>query len=234
MQTSFFIFRLPENTFIIQSIIMKKIITYPLLLLTFSTLLAACASNNASQGCTSAPAGQYCIQKGDTLTRIGQRFRVSVAELKRWNNLPNDNIHAGSLLIIKAPTGTSSKTITTGNFNLQWPVKGNVISNYSSTNRGIDIAAERGTLVHAAADGTVIYADNNIRNYGNLILIRHNSTTITAYANNQTILIPLNAKVKAGQIIAEVGDTGRTDGRSALHFELRVNGKHVNPMSYLK
>ncbi len=213
-----------------------------ILLITTATLLAACGSSGNSNGrraCTNAPAGQYCIQSGDTLTRISQRFRVSVADLRRWNQLPDDTIHVGDKLIIRAPNSSSANNkITVGNsssaFRIQMPVKGTLIQGYSAANKGIDIAAERGALVHAAADGTVIYAGSSIPQYGKMLLIRHSNTTITAYANNANLLVPLNARVKAGQIIAEVGDSGRNDGRTALHFELRVNGKHVNPMNYLR
>lgn len=214
-----------------------------ILFITTTALLAACAGNspnsNGRRACTNAPVGQYCIQSGDTLTRIAQRFRVSVAELRHWNNLPDDTIHVGDKLIIRNPSQAHSNSkITVGNSNnslrLQMPVKGSLLKSYSEANKGIDIAAPRGTLVHAAADGVVIYAGSSIAQYGKMLLIRHNNTTITAYANNANLLVPMDAKIKAGQIIAEVGDTGRTDGKTALHFELRVNGKHVNPMNYFR
>lgn len=201
------------------------------------TLLAACGgtgSSNSRRACTHAPVGQYCIQSGDTLTRIAQRFRVSVADLRAWNRLSDDTIHVGDKLIIRAPNGTRANQQNSSGFKLQMPIKGKIIQSYSAQNRGIDIAAPRGTLVHAAADGVVIYSGNSIPQYGKMLLIRHSNTTITAYANNENLLVPINARVKAGQIIAEVGDSGRRDGRTALHFELRVNGKHVNPMTYLR
>lgn len=226
-------------------------IKHSFLALTIIALMSACASNSTTTfTCRNAPAGQYCIQKGDTLTRIAQRFRVSVADLQRWNNLSDDTIHAGQSLIVKSPEVKSpSSKITVGNanqttnqvgnnqFSLQMPIQsGTIITPYSPENKGIDIGAERGTLVYASADGVVMHAnhDANMPEYGKLLLIRHNNTTITAYANNQNILVPEGARVKMGQIIAEVGDTGRKDGRTALHFELRVNGKPVNPMNHMR
>lgn len=200
------------------------------------TILAACASNNKKQPrpCTNAPAGQYCIRPGDNLTRLSQRFNVSIADLRSWNNLPNDIIHVGNKLIIR-PNSTSTKTsIKKTALSFQMPVNGYIIKNYTNMTKGIDIAAPRGTLVCAAADGTVIYAGSNIASYGKMLLIRHNATTITAYANNENLLVPINAKVKTGQIIAEVGDSGRRDGKTALHFEIRINGKHTNPMNYIR
>lgn len=139
--------------------------------------------------------------------------------------------------MVRASQAGKARTQATslgGGLKLQMPVRGRVVQGYSAQNRGIDIAAERGTLVHAAADGVVIYSGSSIAQYGKMLLIRHNPTTITAYANNENLLVPVNARVKTGQIIAEVGDSGRRDGRTALHFELRVNGKHVNPMTYLQ
>lgn len=206
------------------------------ILLTTTALLAACAGDgNSRRPCTNPPAGQYCIQTGDTLTRISQRFRVNVADLRRWNHLSSDTIHVGDKLIIRPPHNHKIAPNNAGKtFSLQMPVKGKIIQNYSSTSKGIDIAAERGTLVHAAADGVVIYSGSTVPHYGKMLLIRHSNTTITAYANNENLLVPMDARVKAGQIIADVGDSGRRDGRTALHFELRVNGKHVNPTHYFK
>lgn len=214
---------------------MKK---WSLMMLCSALLLSACGggSYQVSQACRHVPAGYYCVQSGDNLLRLSQRFRVSVAELRAWNRLTSDTIHVGDSLIIRPPKTIKNKTQATNknSFKLQMPIRGKIIQSYTAQNRGIDIAAERGTLVHAAADGVVIYSGNSIPKYGKMLLIRHSNTTITAYANNENLLVPMNAKVKAGQIIAEVGDSGRSDGRTALHFELRVNGKHVNPMAYLQ
>ncbi|WP_413462795.1 murein hydrolase activator EnvC family protein [Kingella kingae] len=110
---------------------------------------------------------------------------------------------------------------------------GTIIQSYSDSTRSIQIAAPQGSNVLAAADGMVIYAGEGLRGYGKLMLIQHSNQLITAYAHNQTLLVGKNARVKRGQPVATVGNTARADGRSALHFEVRLNGKAVNPAPYL-
>jgi lipoprotein NlpD len=115
-----------------------------------------------------------------------------------------------------------------------WPAEGAVIGRYSSNsslNKGIDIAGDLGQPVLAASDGTVVYAGSGLRGYGELLIIKHSDTYVSAYGHNRRLLVREGQKVKAGQVIAEMGSTG-TD-RVKLHFEIRRNGKPVNPLSYL-
>ncbi|QBY06216.1 LysM peptidoglycan-binding domain-containing protein [Thalassotalea sp. HSM 43] len=115
-----------------------------------------------------------------------------------------------------------------------WPVKGPVISNFSSAekgNQGIDIAGKKGQPVKAAADGLIVYSGSALRGYGNLIIIKHNDDYLSAYAHNDELLVKEQETVKAGSVIARMGNTG-TD-RTMLHFEIRFRGKSVNPMRYL-
>lgn len=203
------------------------------------TALAACSSSGSKKSttkvCKGIASNQHCVQSGDTLTRLAQRYKVSVNDLRAWNNLRGDTIHIGQVLIVRGGNVASyNAPRPSGAIALRMPVQGVVIAPYSPQNKGLDIAAPRGTLVTAAADGTVIYAGQGVRGYGKLLLIRHSPTTITAYAHNDNLLVAEKANVRAGQIIASVGDSGRTDGRTALHFELRINGKHVNPAAYLR
>ncbi|WP_374376186.1 peptidoglycan DD-metalloendopeptidase family protein [Dongia sp.] len=118
-----------------------------------------------------------------------------------------------------------------------WPVQGKVIAKYGATadglrNDGINIAAPAGAPVMAAADGTVAYAGNQLRGFGNLILVRHSNGLITAYAHNQSLLVEKGAKVKRGDVIARVGSTGSVD-KPQLHFEIRKGEEAVDPMKYL-
>lgn len=203
------------------------------------TALAACSSSGGKKSttkvCKGIASNQHCVQSGDTLTRLAQRYKVSVNDLRAWNNLRGDTIHIGQVLIVRGGKVASYNAPTpSGAIALRMPVQGTIIAQYSAQNKGLDIAAPRGTLVTAAADGTVIYAGQGVRGYGKLLLIRHSPTTITAYAHNDNLLVAEKTQVRAGQIIASVGDTGRVDGRTALHFELRINGKHVNPAAYLR
>ncbi len=113
-----------------------------------------------------------------------------------------------------------------------WPAKGPVLEPFSETkNKGIDIAGKAGDPVFAAADGTVVYARYELRGYGNLVIIKHNSTYLTAYAHNQALLVKEQQVVKRGQRIAEMGQSD--SDRVKLHFEVRRQGKPVDPTKML-
>lgn len=115
-----------------------------------------------------------------------------------------------------------------------WPASGAVVATYSSNtslNKGIDIAGKLGQPIMATADGSVVYAGSGLRGYGELIIIKHNDTFISAYGHNRRLLVKEGQAVKAGQQIAEMGSTG-TD-RVKLHFEIRRQGKPVDPLQYL-
>ena len=112
-----------------------------------------------------------------------------------------------------------------------WPVKGKVIAPFTESSKGVDIAGKKGTPVRAAAAGRVIYADHNLRGYGNLIIIRHNDTWLSAYAHNDKLLVKEQDEVKKGQKIAEMGSSD-TD-QVKLHFEIRRQGKPVDPQKFL-
>ena len=119
-----------------------------------------------------------------------------------------------------------------GNFILVWPVHGPVVSRFDKTrNKGIDIGGVPGEPVRAAAGGRVVYAGNGLRGYGNLLIIKDNSTFLTAYAHNRVLLVKEGDPVVQGQEIAEMGNTD--SDRVALHFELRREGQPVNPLGYL-
>lgn len=112
-----------------------------------------------------------------------------------------------------------------------WPASGPVVGAFSSSNKGINIAGHRGDPIVATAAGKVVYSGHGLRGYGNLIIIKHNSMFLTAYAHNDTALVKSGDWVTAGQKIAEMGNTGAQ--RVMLHFEIRRNGKPVNPIIYL-
>ncbi|NVK55186.1 MAG: peptidoglycan DD-metalloendopeptidase family protein [Alteromonadaceae bacterium] len=115
-----------------------------------------------------------------------------------------------------------------------WPAEGRVEltnSNEEATKTGLDIYAQHGNPVNAAAAGKVVYAGNALRGYGNLIIIKHTDSFLSAYAHNSQISVKEREWVNAGQQIAEMGDTGTTSVK--LHFEIRYRGKAVEPMKYL-
>jgi murein DD-endopeptidase MepM/ murein hydrolase activator NlpD len=118
-----------------------------------------------------------------------------------------------------------------------WPVKGQVISNFGPkkgglNNDGINIAAPAGTSVIAADNGVVAYAGNELRGFGNLLLIRHADGWVTAYAHNEKLLVKRGEKVKRGQAIAQIGSTGNVSAPQ-LHFEIRKGTDPVDPLRYL-
>ncbi len=116
-----------------------------------------------------------------------------------------------------------------------WPTSGPLIGGFDEAKgKGIDIGGASGDAVVAAADGRVIWAaagEGTMRHYGNLIIVQHNKTYLTAYANNSTLLVKEDQRIKKGQKIAEMGNSG-TD-RVKLHFELRRMGVAVDPIKYL-
>ncbi|NBO76883.1 MAG: peptidase, partial [Betaproteobacteria bacterium] len=113
-----------------------------------------------------------------------------------------------------------------------WPAAGPVLQGFDEQrNKGVDIGGKAGDAVLAAADGRVVYAGSALRGYGNLVILKHNSTFLSAYAHNQTLLVKEDQVVKRGQRIAEMGSTDAE--RVQLHFEIRRDGKPVDPARYL-
>jgi murein DD-endopeptidase MepM/ murein hydrolase activator NlpD len=119
----------------------------------------------------------------------------------------------------------------------RWPVKGRIISEFGARpdgghNDGIDVAVPQGTSVKAAENGVVAYAGNELKGYGNLVLIRHANNWVSAYANNEQILVRRGDKVNRGQTIAKAGATGSVS-QPQVHFELRKGSRPVDPTKYM-
>ena len=208
------------------------------------------------------PPGYYRVKKGDTLARIALDHGQAPRDVVQWNKTANPSfnpnvIEVGDLIMVKAPAGTKptkvaekkpaadkadsvastpesakNDVVAEPGIRLSWPAKGKVTGEFSETNKGIDIAGKVGEPVLAASDGKVVYAGNSLRGYGNLVIVKHDNTYLTAYAHNSKLLVKEGDAVRKGQKIAEMGDTDTTAAK--LHFELRVNGKPVNPTPYLQ
>lgn len=136
---------------------------------------------------------------------------------------------------LRSQTGSASASAGGG---FLWPVEGRIISDFGAKgggrfNDGINIAAPTGTAVRAADDGVVAYAGNELRGFGNMLLIKHPGGWVTAYAHNQELLVRRGEGVGRGQVIARVGSTGGVD-QPQLHFELRKGKKAVDPLDYLR
>ena len=205
-------------------------------------LLAACSSSGTAQQARCSPAkGFYCVKAGDNLYRIGLRFGVSVNQLKSWNSLRGDRMVVGQKL--RVSRGAAARSTATAYAlapapvvppsALQMPAHGRIVREFGGGNRGVDIAGEAGAPVLAAAAGQVVYIGTEVRGYPNLILIRHNAALFTAYSNNAGVLVGNNARVEAGQQIATMSSSFQSN-EGVLHFEVRENGKAVNPRNYLR
>ena len=153
------------------------------------------------------------------------------------------------------PTNTTARTITPANDNpvsekdkpdttaassmptFRWPVRGRVITGFGpkpsgQQNDGINVAVPEGTPVKAAEDGVVAYAGNELKTYGNLVLVRHANGYVTAYAHASEILVKRDEPIKRGQVIAKSGQTGNVTSPQ-LHFEIRKGSNPVDPLQFL-
>jgi murein DD-endopeptidase MepM/ murein hydrolase activator NlpD len=196
--------------------------------------------------------GGYRIRPGDTLSGLANRFDVAMSELAAINRLdPPYRLEIGQHLRVpeasvvqvavrseprSTPHATDGPPPLSGEGFL-WPVNGKLIGGFGETKdgqirAGIDIAARKGTPVLASEDGVVVYADDGIRGYGKLVLIRHDEDYITTYAHNSALLVEVGAKVRRGQVIARVGDSGDVED-SQLHFELRKGRQPIDPETVL-
>ncbi|MCW9012808.1 MAG: LysM peptidoglycan-binding domain-containing protein [Gammaproteobacteria bacterium] len=200
------------------------------------------------------------VSKGDTLYSIAQQQGLTPQQLARWNALKSPyRLYPGQTLVLKPPLASlgSRSTIVEPrpvvSVNIpapvskprvkplpqkvktwQWPATGKLVKTFSTkdpSRKGIRIAGNRGQAVMAAARGKVVYSGNGLISYGNLVIIKHSGAYLSAYAYNRKLLVKEGDEVRAGQAIAQMGTTD--SGRARLHFEIRKNGKPVNPLKYL-
>ena len=213
--------------------------------------LSGCAGNS-SEGSYSGSV--YTVKRGDTLSRISRMTGTSVRDLARMNGIsPPYTIEVGQKLKVSgaassAKKSTASKTAKVvpssavpqsswppvGQRCWRWPASGKVVMTYTTSeggNKGIDIAGSRGQPVYAAGAGKVVYVGNQLRGYGNLVMIKHNEDYITAYAHNDKLLVNNGQSVKIGQKIATMGSSDADSVR--LHFQIRYRATAIDPLRYL-
>jgi murein DD-endopeptidase MepM/ murein hydrolase activator NlpD len=205
--------------------------------------------------------GVHIVQSGETLYSIARRYNVDSFAFADYNDLPAPfSIYAGQRLSIPA-AGSQPPAATPGveegpmvaslpamaqplpsppdqsDSGFIWPVDGKVVSTFGPKargrrNDGINIAAARGAPVRAVDNGVVAYAGNELRGFGNMVLIKHQGGWISTYAHNDRLLVGRGDRVRRGQVIARAGSTGRADGVQ-LHFELRKGTTPVDPLQHL-
>ena len=212
---------------------------------------------------TPKPGQSATVQRGDTLYRIATNNGISALDLAMWNNIRAPyTIYPGQRLRLYPGSGSSTasrstapatkpstRTTTTpakpastpapapatkAPFAWRWPTDGQLVGRYASgdpTRQGVDIAGNGGQPVRSAADGVVVYSGSGLVGYGELIIIKHNEQWLSAYGHNRARLVNEGQVVKSGQQIAEMGRSGAS--RDMLHFEIRYNGKPVDPLGYL-
>lgn len=132
--------------------------------------------------------------------------------------------------VAKEGAAAEEQKVTIDGVTWVWPAEGSILQAYTPSRKGISIGGDMGQPVVAAGQGTVLYA-SSVRGYGNLVIVKHSNTLLSAYAHNKTILVKEGQVVTQGQKIAEMGDSD-TD-RVKLHFEIRQQGKPVDPTKYL-
>ncbi len=225
------------------------------LLVVFFPLLAdGCAPRSMPAVPPQRTAGIFhSVKSGENLFRIGKAYGVPSAELAAINKIGDPSkIDVGQMIFIPGATRQLPVEIITpseavlghdrdgaGNGKIAprfiWPLFGPTVSSYgprgASFHDGIDISAPEGTPIRAVAEGEVIYSAQ-LGGYGNLIIIRHDGGLVSVYAHNRKNLVREGHTVGKGEIIGEVGSTGRVSGPH-LHFEVRKDNRTRDPMSYL-
>ena len=220
-----------------------------------SLLLLGCAGQPIANG------DFYTVRSGDTLYSLGRAFGQSHLDLVRWNKLADkDQIEVGQVLRIRPPVSVqraaheaapARKPAAVGrreaasdpqppeapvagelaSMHWQWPAHGRATAASGRNLKGIDIAGVAGQPVWASAAGKVTYAGHGIRGYGNLIIIKHSRSLLSVYAHNKSIMVTEGQSVNRGQQIAQMGQSDSNTVK--LYFEIRGNGKPINPLPLL-
>jgi lipoprotein NlpD len=205
----------------------------------------------------------YTVRTGDTLYSIAFKHGLDYRDVAHWNHIANPSrIYPGQRLALysskkSASLGSARKSTSAPArpapsgaakppapapppkpagppVDWRWPANGEIVGRFgdrSSVGKGIDIGGRLGDDVKAAADGRVVYTGSGLIGYGKLIIIKHNDTWLSAYGHNDALFVEQGADVRAGQRVATMGEgPGK---RPLLHFEIRLDGKPVDPLVYL-
>jgi lipoprotein NlpD len=194
----------------------------------------------------------HIVRKGETLFSIAWRYGKNTQDLARWNRLGNGSlIYPGQALKLTGPTSSRGRTSTPSATSRRetkplpsipagpppkwaWPTRGRVNVNFGAkpgTGTGVLINGKAGQPIYAAASGRVVYAGSGLIGYGQLIIVKHNDTYLSAYGYNASLLVKEGDQIRKGQKIATMGEGPERKPR--LHFEIRRNGEPVDPRRYL-
>ncbi len=208
-------------------------------------LLTACGSGASWQ----AKPEQHIVRKGETLSSIAWRYGKDPVDLARWNRLGDGSlIYPGQVIRLTPPSGASQRNASTQSGSRPslpsipaqpppawaWPTRGRIAVEFGGkpgSGTGVLIEGRTGQAVLAAAPGRVVYAGGGLIGYGELIILKHNDTYLSAYGHNAKLLVKEGQSVRKGQQIATMGEGPERKPR--LHFEIRRNGEPVNPRRYL-
>jgi len=222
--------------------------------LTLLLLLTACSPPEPASNRTLPPIPLggiwHRVRSGEHVADLARRYHVPASDIAEINGLERaEALKAGQQIFVPGATAPGSRRPAKPAASLPspaarralpflWPVRGGTVTSRfgrrgDAIHEGIDIAAPEGTAVLAGDDGTVIYSGSGVRGYGNLILMRHKDGFVTVYAHNRRNLVQEGASVSRGQVIAEVGHTGRASG-DHLHFEVRRGDRPVDPLKHVR
>jgi len=208
-------------------------------------IVAACGSGGGWQD----QPDQHIVRRGETLFSIAWRYGKDPADVARWNQLGDGSLIYPGQVIRLTPQSGSSRTGTSTQTRKKeplpkipaqpppawtWPTSGRINVEFGGkpgSGTGVLINGKAGQSIVAAASGRVVYAGGGLIGYGQLIILKHNDTYLSAYGHNAKLLVKEGQEVKKGQRIATMGEGPERKPR--LHFEIRRNGKPVNPRQYL-
>ncbi|MEM9208010.1 MAG: peptidoglycan DD-metalloendopeptidase family protein [Pseudomonadota bacterium] len=205
-------------------------------------LLAACSTR-----WDHTPQDAHVVRSGETLYTIAWRYGADPRNLARWNRLGDGSlIYPGQVIRLRPPSGSAAAQVQTGSRPLpevrsepppshwSWPTRGAIQVDFGGrpgSGTGVLIGGKLGQPVVAAAAGRVVYSGGGLAGYGQLIIVKHNDTYLSAYGHNASLLVKQGESVRKGQRIATLGEGPGRQPR--LHFEIRKNGKPVNPRQCL-
>lgn len=210
--------------------------------------LAGCV---AQSGWDYSGSGSHIVRQGETLASIASRYGKDHRDLARWNDLGDGSlIYPGQSIRLSPPSGAAAvqqsarsgsqpgtvaaKKAAQPSPAWSWPTNGRLVAGFDGkpgAGTGLLIGGKAGQPVRAAATGRVVYSGSGLIGYGQLIILKHNDTYLSAYGHNESVLVKEGEQIKKGQRIATMGEGPGLE--PSLHFEIRRNGKPVDPRQYL-